>query len=233
MDVWCFQEVTYFSRFAPSDCIMDFNVSVQESPPVPDLYPSLVDALGDCSPYLSPPYSDSSHNLAMFVRKSLPVTFSYHPLMQDIEVPLRGPGCKYHTGSGLLSASILDHGHYNVFTTHGIWQGPMKEDTPERLAQSSRIMDIMDAYDGPKILTGDLNLHPATESIRMLSGRMTDWVSESGVKSTRSASFYRKVPSPMSDYADFVFTSPGIIVDSFETLPLEVSDHLPLEIRFH
>jgi endonuclease/exonuclease/phosphatase family metal-dependent hydrolase len=110
---------------------------------------------------------------------------------------------------------------------HGLWNGKGKTDSVERIAQSQRIKQFLDTINNPKILCGDFNLRPDTESVKIIESGMRNLIKEYDIKSTRT-SFYQKEEK----YADYIFASADIIVNSFEVLNEEVSDHAPLLLDF-
>ena len=115
---------------------------------------------------------------------------------------------------------------YSIWTTHGIFVNMEKNDTKETIEQSNNLKSLIDKVSGKKILCGDLNLHPDTESIRILERiPMRNLVRDYGIKSTRTP--YYEFPQ---QYADYIFTSYDINVKNFEAMPDIVSDHLPLSL---
>lgn len=116
---------------------------------------------------------------------------------------------------------------YSILNVHGLWNGQGKKDTPERIQQSQRIRQFMDTINTPKILCGDFNLRPDTESMRILEENMNNLVTTHQVRSTRT-SYYKKE----EQFADYILTSPEIIVNEFSVMNDEVSDHSPLFIDF-
>ncbi|MDB5194672.1 MAG: Endonuclease [Parcubacteria group bacterium] len=110
-----------------------------------------------------------------------------------------------------------------LMNVHGLWNGKGKTDTPERIAQSRRIREFMDKAKGSKIVCGDLNLEPDTESVRIVEEGMRNLIKEYRVTSTRT-SLYDKA----GRFADYVFTTPDIEIRDFKVLPDEVSDHAAL-----
>ncbi|NMB82098.1 MAG: hypothetical protein GYA14_09800, partial [Ignavibacteria bacterium] len=112
-----------------------------------------------------------------------------------------------------------------------------KLDTPERLEQSNRIIDFFSKIDGSKIIGGDFNLLPETQSIKMFEeAGYRNLIKEYEIKSTRnqiSWDNFKDFPGFVKQYfADFAFVSPDIKVKSFEVPYVEVSDHLPLILDF-
>lgn len=110
---------------------------------------------------------------------------------------------------------------------HGLWNGGGKSDAPERIEQSNRIKLFMDSVQGKKILCGDFNLLPETESIKILEKGMKNLIKDSGVVSTRSSLYPKEVK-----FADYILISPDINVKDFKVLQDVVSDHLPLYLEF-
>lgn len=110
---------------------------------------------------------------------------------------------------------------------HGFWDGPDKFDRPRRIEQSRRVSAFLGKYDGPKILAGDFNLWPETESLRMLEKNMINLISKYKISSTRPPDW--KFSNKFSDY---IFISSDIVVNDFRVLPDIVSDHLALYLDF-
>ena len=71
------------------------------------------------------------------------------------------------------------------------------------------------------------NLKPDTESIQIIENGMNNLITQYDITSTRS-NWYTKEER----FADYIFTSPEIIIKTFEVLPDVVSDHLPLFLEF-
>jgi endonuclease/exonuclease/phosphatase family metal-dependent hydrolase len=115
----------------------------------------------------------------------------------------------------------------SILNVHGLWNGKGKKDTPERLIQSQRICQFMNTINTPKILCGDFNLRPETQSMRLLEQGMTNLITKNNIRSTRT-SFYAKEEK----FADYILTSPEIIVNHFSVMSNEVSDHSPLLLDF-
>lgn len=116
---------------------------------------------------------------------------------------------------------------FSVLNVHGLWTGKGKKDSPERLAQSQRIREFMDTLNVPKILCGDFNLRPNTQSMHLLDTGMVNLIKTHKIRSTRT-SFYTKAEK----FADYILISPEIRLNRFEVLSEEVSDHSPLLLDF-
>lgn len=120
---------------------------------------------------------------------------------------------------------------YTILNYHGIWTGGGKGDTEERKGQSIRLCHLIQRLDGKKILVGDFNLLPDTESIAILSGAdggMRNLIMAHSIQTTRSSFVRSSLAGDDARFADYVFVSNDIEVVSFDTLNVLVSDHLPI-----
>lgn len=130
----------------------------------------------------------------------------------------------------------FQHGQrgYTLAHVHGTAHPGSKRDTPERIAQSQKVIDFLARKKGEKILGGDFNLLPDTESIHMIERMgMRNLITEYGITTTRNAFSYGQYSEHDRQYfADYAFVSPGVPVQSFVVPHIEVSDHLPLILEF-
>ncbi len=90
-----------------------------------------------------------------------------------------------------------------------------------------KVKEIFTSFKGPKILCGDFNLRPDTESIKMLESDMKNLIIEYGVTSTRS-----NLHTRLEKFADYIMASDDVRVNNFEVINKHVSDHLPLLLEF-
>lgn len=81
----------------------------------------------------------------------------------------------------------------------------------------------MEEFRGEKILLGDFNLNPDTQSFSLLANGMRNLIQEYGITSTRSSHYTKD-----NKLADYTLVTPGINVAQFTVPTLEVSDHLPM-----
>jgi endonuclease/exonuclease/phosphatase family metal-dependent hydrolase len=82
---------------------------------------------------------------------------------------------------------------------------------------------------GLKIIGGDLNLMPDTESVRMFAANgYRDLIAEFKIPTTRNRLVWDKFPDSKQYYSDYVFVSPEVKVREFSVPNNEISDHLPL-----
>lgn len=118
---------------------------------------------------------------------------------------------------------------------HGQARPGTKLDTPARLKQSRIILDYFAGRQGPKIIGGDFNLLPETKSVGMFAkAGYRNLIKDFGIKCTRNKLSWKnlKKGEKKQYFADYVFTSPDVKINSFEAPDIEISDHLPLILDF-
>jgi exonuclease III len=119
-----------------------------------------------------------------------------------------------------------------VINFHGVALPGDKLDTPQRLGHAKQLQLIWDSLPGlPKILCGDFNLFPETESIKILEGLGKNLIKEFKIQSTRNEVSW-KIHNNVQHFADYAFVSSEVKVKSFEVPYNEVSDHLPMILEF-
>lgn len=154
---------------------------------------------------------------AIFVRKNIPIVAS-GPLLQD----------DHFMGSG--GYVQIQHGDTDLYicNVHG-WPYPGdKKDDAHRLKQSGEIIDFFRKKRGLKIIGGDFNLLPETESVKMFTENgYRNLIEEFNIQTTRNHLAWDKYPLKQY-FADYVFVSPEMKVKNFLVPALEISDHLPL-----
>lgn len=121
-----------------------------------------------------------------------------------------------------------------ILSVHGLSLPGDKLDTPDRLAQSQKIKDFLKDVEGQKIICGDFNLMPETQSVKILEKDMRNLIREFDIPTTRGGLNAQKYPSDSSPqrFADYLFISPDINVIHFEVPNIPISDHLPLILEF-
>ncbi|MFA5853702.1 MAG: endonuclease/exonuclease/phosphatase family protein [Patescibacteria group bacterium] len=171
---------------------------------------------------------------AVFARDSL----SIHDISEHVVYEPKNPVHEGHviTSSRKLQTITLDvNGHSVLYgNLHGLWVNGPKTDTPDRLKQSEKVVEVFKGHAGPKTLVGDFNLLPDTESVRMLETHagLRNLVVEHAIPSTRTP-LYRHYDNPSEpNFADYVMPSHDQRVKGFKVLPDVVSDHAALYAEF-
>ncbi len=210
IDIFCFQEVNDDPQGV---------VSIEEGERR-ELFKEISEALPSHMGYFAPQVVGTG--LAMFVKKELKVAKTdFKIVLAPEEI---GEGAYPRTLQWVVFESGL-----SIYNLHGV-PGRDKRDTPGRDLQTSRVLETLAKDPNEKVLVGDFNISPDTESIRRFERTMHNLVIERGYKTTRSNLYQQKNILPFADYA---FVSQGVVVKDFKVLQDEVSDHLPLylEIR--
>lgn len=214
VDIFCLQEIYNGAKTEKMDpeFLQDaFN-----------LYSDIKDTLLNHIGYFRPHIEDW-YGLAIFVKKGVQIKKEGDISIYDIE----------YTGTGNHPRNLHyiefenDGKKITVANVHGLWNGKGKTDTAERILQSQEIKSFMDSVDGEKVLCGDFNLLPDTESVKILEDGMKNLIKEYAVESTRT-SLYKKPEK----YADYILTSSNLSILDFKVLPDEVSDHSALYLEF-
>ncbi|VVC75839.1 hypothetical protein AQUSIP_11360 [Aquicella siphonis] len=215
IDVFCFQEVYHNAPAKISS--EDRAVSLQ-------IFSELQALLPEHKGYFRPVVGNI-YGIGTFVKNSFHVLNEGEVSIHDNPV-YSGSGPTHSRNMQWLECRI-NNKPYTILNVHGLWNGMGKSDSPERLSQSRRIRHFMDTIHAPKILCGDFNLKPDTESMKILEQGMTNLIKTHKVASTRT-SLYPKTEK----FADYILISPEIRSNRFEVLKDEVSDHSPLLLDF-
>lgn len=134
---------------------------------------------------------------------------------------------------------LLNGKQLTVCNVHGVSEPGNKLDSPERLAQSQKILDFINEQSGEKIIVGDFNLLPDTESITMFErAGFLNLIKEFSIKTTRGSLHKKLYPhygtgsNGWQEFADYAFVSAGIKAKSLTVPDVSISDHLPLILEF-
>ncbi|MCU0902243.1 MAG: endonuclease/exonuclease/phosphatase family protein [Tabrizicola sp.] len=111
---------------------------------------------------------------------------------------------------------------------HGLRDPRGKIDTPERAAQARRFLQLADLTSAPgelRVLCGDFNVEPGSETLRFLADqRFVELVTTGGFSGTRTSLYLKP-----GRHADYLLIDRPDAVQSFTVLTApEVSDHCPL-----
>ncbi len=115
-----------------------------------------------------------------------------------------------------------------IINLHGTYS-KNKEDSERSIKQSKFILEITKRKQMPTIITGDFNLHPQTESIKLISKKFRNLTTKYNIQTTRPKF---KMKNNKKDIIDYIFVSKEIKVKSFKVIETEISDHLPLILEF-
>lgn len=215
IDIFCFQEVYHNAHRI---------ISTEDRMHYVNIFSEIGSHLPQHQGYFRP-VVEGIYGIATFIKTSIDVLGEGEVVIHDnAAYPGFGPT---HSRNLQWIECNINSKIMTLLNVHGLWNGAGKTDSPARISQSQRIRDFVDTLNTPKILCGDFNLRPDTESIRILENGMNNLVNQFNVTSTRT-NLYQKTEK----FADYIFTSPDINIHKFEVLQDEVSDHTPLFLEF-
>ncbi len=117
-------------------------------------------------------------------------------------------------------------GDINILDHHGYHVPSHKNGNAETLRQCKLIANYVDKLPDPKILTGDFNLSPSSESLKQINKVLDNLSVRYKLKTTRTPLTHK------TEVCDYVFVSRGIKVREFRVSDEEVSDHMALILEF-
>ena len=171
----------------------------------------------------------SQWGLASFVHRSLPVVGQVQGFVhKDYSPAGYGDHPRSRNAHGVR---VHDHetGRFvSVTHMHGLRDLNGKADTPERIAQARKLLDLSQNLSRPhdiRVICGDFNVEPDSQTFRILADAgFVDLVTQRGVTSTRSHHYGKP-----GKFADYMLIDDGDAVREFDVLydPV-VSDHCPL-----
>lgn len=216
VDVFCFQEVR-------NGEYLEKNEGLNERA---NLYKDLEKILSGFTGY----YTEMAKGvgIASFIRNNINIkkVKSSHILSaQETEHLKMSNGNSYFPR--MAQSIYLKDRNLVIHNFHGI-PGNEKKDTPERDLQTNRLLEMLnDNYS--QIIVGDFNLNLNTQAILRLENRMENLIKTFNIKSTRNSNYSKFEIYP---FADYIFLSEDISINTFQVLPDEASDHLALFLDF-
>jgi len=229
IDIFCLQEVL---QPQPKEAEEEAKAAKEEyqksgRKQIWNLYSEIGNRLSEFNGFVSEPYSSDKERLATFIRKGIDVKVEVVPVYKRL--PLTLYGMDFWVGCIMQHITVNTNAKsYDIANVHGLWQGVSKEDTSERINQSNVINGLLSKFGGSRVLCGDFNLNPDTESVKILEKSMRNLVRENKITATRSS----LTPERKGRFADYAFVSDKIKVKNFKVLNELVSDHLPLYLEF-
>jgi endonuclease/exonuclease/phosphatase family metal-dependent hydrolase len=229
-DIFCFQEV--FSSPAASPEI-SHGAHMHQLEELGDELPgftALYEPRSSGYDFEGPVDFATTQGLAVFVKNHIAIK-NYETLTLAAHNP------QFHTfDEGTPKAQVLHlaakAGEFTVINTHGMSIPGDKQDTPQRIGQFEKIKIAWQGLsEKNKILCGDMNVYPETQSIKILQSCGRDLIRDYKIQNTRNEISWKKYNNKQY-FSDYVFVSEYIKVKIFGVPYNEISDHLPMVLDF-
>ncbi|MEK7228356.1 MAG: endonuclease/exonuclease/phosphatase family protein [Patescibacteria group bacterium] len=221
-DIFCFQEI-----FNDLDEEVPTSDYVTHDEGNRHILKEIADILTGFDVYFCP-VASNVYGIAIFLKKGFEIIASGEVVLY--ENPVFDPSDENSDHDRKMQWVHIKNGTKDVIVmnVHGHWDPSGKSDTQNRIEQSKTINDFIGSTGTvPKIMVGDFNLHPETQSIKMIEKNFTNLITKYNIPTTRT-SLYKGDDK----HADYIFVSPEVLVEGFEALPDVVSDHVPLALGF-
>lgn len=219
VDIFCLQEIFNEGKDDPLE------VSSQPNNKDYNLLFKIQAALPNHVAYFRPSIKEY-YGLAIFVKKGITVLEEGEEFVYRHKGYIPEGNLGFHARNIQHIKTILNGKELFVINFHGLWNGQGKTDTEDRIKQSENIISYIEKLPHDVILCGDFNLYPDTESIKRIEQKgLRNLIKENNIQSTRT-SFYTNPDK----FADYVFVTKTINVDSFEIMKEEVSDHCAMRL---
>jgi endonuclease/exonuclease/phosphatase family metal-dependent hydrolase len=114
----------------------------------------------------------------------------------------------------------------HVLTSHGYYLPEHKMGNEETMKQCQFIAGYIKNLSGAIILTGDLNLAPESDSIKILNRLLRNLTSEYNLKTTRT------FLTPKTEACDYIFVNDQVKALDFRASDTIASDHKALVMEF-
>ncbi|MBI2039979.1 endonuclease/exonuclease/phosphatase family protein [Candidatus Microgenomates bacterium] len=233
IDIFCFQEV--FSTTSNFKQFPEYRANLLEeiSKILPEFNYFFNPVMEELDTYANPVDFDLKHGLAIFVKKDILLkNYQTFFLYKDSVVKIIKKDFSDIPVNIQLLSFIKKDTEFIVCNFHGTAYPGSKLDTSQRIEQSQKIMDLLKEKVGAKIVVGDFNLMPNTQSVNILEKDLINLIKEYNIDKTRSrlSPFYGK--SDFQKFADYTFVTNDVNVEKFEVPEVEISDHLPMILEF-
>lgn len=123
----------------------------------------------------------------------------------------------------------VDDKELQVLNLHGIWTEDKMGDK-RTLEECKYVIGAAKRKRIPTIITGDFNLLPETESIRLMNKEFRNLIEEYEIKTTRPS--FKDEIDEGRNVVDYIFVSGGVKVVDFKVIDSDISDHLPMLLGF-
>lgn len=116
-----------------------------------------------------------------------------------------------------------------LLNIHGIWNKGKVGDE-RTIKECEFILKVASNQEMPTIITGDFNLNPESESIKLINEKFKNLIDIYNIKTTRPV--VRDGLDVGDSVDDYIFVNDKIKVNDFKVIKTDVSDHYPLILDF-
>lgn len=227
-DVFCLQEI-WSAPYSHLEGSLAGGLKIEHTNVMTHGMQAITEIVPTHTPYFRPHHLDN-YGLMMLVKNTWSVKNEGEVFVYKHKGYLPEDDVGHHARNIQYVTLETKSGSLTIINFHGLWvAGKGKIDTEDRLNQSKNILAFTKSLKGAYLICGDFNLLPDTESIKMFENAgLRNLIKEFGITSTRT-SYYTKPEK----YADYIFLTPNIPLNSFAVLPEEVSDHAALKISIN
>jgi endonuclease/exonuclease/phosphatase family metal-dependent hydrolase len=235
-DIFCFQEMMSSTddQLKHKEGTRRLNLLEEIQTRLPD-HKVFFDATQDDFETDAPYTGQSKLGSAIFYKKDLDIRETGSFMICNTYNAFTPPDYSTLAHNALYLVFHKDEHDYLVCSIHGNSEPANKLDSPFRLEQFEKVRDFLNARNERKILMGDFNALPDTQSVKMFEkAGLKNLVHEYNIKTTRGSNMrklfpqYEHGPYGFQEFADYTFISPEIEVLSFNVPDEPISDHLPM-----
>lgn len=116
-----------------------------------------------------------------------------------------------------------------LLNIHGIWNNGKVGDE-RTIKECEFVLKVATNQEMPTIITGDFNLNPTSESIKLINERFKNLIDIYSITTTRPV--IRDGLDVGDNVDDYIFINNKIRVNDFKVIKTDVSDHYPLILDF-
>lgn len=158
-----------------------------------------------------------NYNIASYINKKH-LNFSFEILEENMN----------ETAPAVFLEVESGNSKWNILNFHGSSKPGDKLDNTARIEASNRIINFMRDKEGVKIIGGDFNLLPNTQSIMMFEENgYKNLIKEFHIETTRNDNAWKLYENKQL-FADYIFISYDTEIKNFKVIDSLISDHLPL-----
>jgi len=219
-DIFCFQEIF-------NDLNEELETNIDERGRNKHILKEITEILKDYNAYFCP-VIENVYGIAIFLKKGFEVIASGEVMLYKNPSFTSTRDGVDHTRKMQWIHIKHDRKDVMIMNVHGHWSPEGRRDNENRIEQSRVIKSFIETTGNtPKIMVGDFNLLPETQSIKMLEEHFINLITKYNIPTT-----WTELAKENDKHADYAFVSEEILVEGFEALPDVVSDHVPLALQF-